>query len=71
MIAGNSKTREDVNEVKIQINEYKQKFKELNKENQVLMEARDSYFTVIKDNAKLKTKIKQYQNLHHNSQSIL
>lgn len=67
MSAGNSKTRDEVTEAKTQILDYKQKFKELNKENQVLMEARDAYFTVIKDNAKLKSKIKQHQNLQTNS----
>jgi hypothetical protein len=49
-----SKTNDELTEIAQQLTDVRLKFKDLSKQNQALSEARENYFSVIKDNALLK-----------------
>lgn len=53
-----TKTNEELTEINAALLDVKTKFKDLNRQNQALYEARESYFTVLKDNARLKSQVR-------------
>lgn len=70
----NSKTIDEISDAQTQIVDLRAKVKALNKQSQVLREARESYFTALKHNAQLKNQAKvvvSKQILSSSSQAIL